>query len=50
MVGAILLCGSLPTIALTKRLVGKIPDRVHAIAYVALLVIVMITMIVTALT
>ncbi|MDA3629882.1 sulfite exporter TauE/SafE family protein [Saccharopolyspora sp. WRP15-2] len=49
-VGAILLCGSLPTIALTKRLVGKIPDRVHAIAYVALLVVVMITMIVTALT
>lgn len=47
-VAAALLCGSLPAIAVVKRLVGKIPDRVHAIAYLALLVIVLIAMIVTA--
>lgn len=32
-----LLCGSLPTIAVTRRVVGRIPDRAHAIAYLALL-------------
>lgn len=35
---AALLAGSLPTIALTRRIVGRIPDRVHAWAYVGLLV------------
>ncbi|KAA5830555.1 sulfite exporter TauE/SafE family protein [Saccharopolyspora hirsuta] len=49
LVGAALLCGSLPTIAVTKRVVGKIPDRVHAIAYLALLVLVLVAMVVTAL-
>lgn len=34
---AALLCGSLPTITLTRRLVGRLPDRVHAIAYLVLL-------------
>ena len=34
---ATLLAGSLPTIALARRIVGRIPDRVHAVAYVALL-------------
>ncbi|GAA1115002.1 sulfite exporter TauE/SafE family protein [Nocardiopsis composta] len=34
---AALLCASLPTIAVVKRLVGRIPDRAHAIAYIALL-------------
>ncbi|PKW15896.1 sulfite exporter TauE/SafE family protein [Saccharopolyspora spinosa] len=48
-VAAALLCGSLPTIALTKRVVGKIPDHIHAIAYLVLLVIVLIAMIATAL-
>ncbi|MDA3642885.1 sulfite exporter TauE/SafE family protein [Saccharopolyspora indica] len=47
-VAAALLCGSLPTIAVVKRLVGKIPDRVHAIAYLVLLLIVLIAMVVTA--
>ncbi|WP_410664309.1 sulfite exporter TauE/SafE family protein [Amycolatopsis sp. lyj-84] len=32
-----LLCGSLPAIAVTRRVVGRIPDRAHAIAYLALL-------------
>ncbi|MER7080317.1 hypothetical protein SAMN02982929_01809 [Saccharopolyspora kobensis] len=47
-VAVALLCGSMPTIAVVKRLVGKIPDRVHAIAYLVLLVIVLIAMVVTA--
>lgn len=47
-VAVALLCGSLPTIAVVKRLVGKVPDRVHAIAYLVLLVVVLIAMIVTA--
>jgi len=34
---ATLLAGSLPTIALARRVVGRIPDRVHAVAYVVLL-------------
>ncbi|MEL5953281.1 sulfite exporter TauE/SafE family protein [Streptomyces sp. CLV115] len=42
--GAALLIGSLPTIAVARRLVGRVPDRVHSIAYVALLVIVLIVM------
>jgi uncharacterized membrane protein YfcA len=48
-VAAALLCGSLPTIALTKRVVGKIPDRIHAIAYLVLLVVVLIAMVAAAL-
>ncbi|MGW3471559.1 sulfite exporter TauE/SafE family protein [Saccharopolyspora sp. NPDC000995] len=48
-VAVALLCGSLPTIALAKRVVGKIPDRIHAIAYLVLLLIVLIAMIATAL-
>ncbi len=42
-----LLAGSLPTIALTKRvLVGRqIPDRVHAVAYLILLGIILIAMV-----
>lgn len=43
---AALLCGSLPTIAIAKRVVGKIPDRVHAIAYLALLVVTAAVMVV----
>ncbi|MEY9874175.1 putative membrane protein YfcA [Streptacidiphilus sp. MAP12-33] len=34
--GALLL-GSLPTIALVRRIAGRVPDRVHSVAYVALL-------------
>ncbi|MBS9533056.1 sulfite exporter TauE/SafE family protein [Mycobacterium sp. M1] len=42
-----LLGGSLPTIALTRRVAsGRIPDRVHAIAYLVLLGVVLIAMIV----
>ncbi|MFD4252944.1 sulfite exporter TauE/SafE family protein [Amycolatopsis thermoflava] len=44
----LLLAGSLPAIAITRRVTGRIPDRVHAIAYVALLVAVTIAVIVTA--
>ncbi|MFG3526687.1 sulfite exporter TauE/SafE family protein [Streptomyces sp. NPDC047917] len=47
--GAALLIGSLPTIAVARRLVGRVPDRVHSIAYVALLVIVLIVMLVMGL-
>lgn len=35
-----LLAGSLPAIVLSRRLVGAIPDRVHAGAYIALLCVV----------
>lgn len=35
--GLALLAGSLPTIALVRRLGARIPDRAHAIAYVGLL-------------
>ncbi|HXD27413.1 MAG TPA: sulfite exporter TauE/SafE family protein [Arthrobacter sp.] len=41
-----LLAGSLPTIAVAKRLVGKMPDRIHAIAFIALLVVVLVSMLV----
>lgn len=41
-----LLAGSLPTIAIAKRLVGKMADRVHAIAFIALLVVVLAAMLV----
>ena len=36
---AALLCGSLPTIAVARKVVGRIPDRQHAIAYIGLLVV-----------
>ncbi|MCX4844528.1 sulfite exporter TauE/SafE family protein [Streptomyces sp. NBC_00893] len=42
--GAALLIGSLPTIAVARCLVGRVPDRVHSIAYVALLVVVLVVM------
>jgi len=45
--GAALLCGSLPAIAITRRVVGRIPDRVHAIAYLGLLIAVTIAMVLT---
>ncbi|MFD9963438.1 sulfite exporter TauE/SafE family protein [Amycolatopsis sp. NPDC058986] len=35
--GAALLAGSLPTIAVARRVLGRLPDRVHAITYVCLL-------------
>ncbi|WP_461143204.1 sulfite exporter TauE/SafE family protein [Salinifilum aidingensis] len=41
---AALLCGSIPTIALLRRLPGRIPDRVHAATYLALLIAVTSTM------
>lgn len=45
---AALLGGSLPTIALTRRvLAGRIPDRVHAIAYLGLLGVVLVAMLVS---
>ncbi|KAA9149838.1 sulfite exporter TauE/SafE family protein [Amycolatopsis acidicola] len=37
--GAALLAGSLPTIAALRRVPGRIPDRAHAVAYVALLAV-----------
>lgn len=40
--GALLLAGSLPTIALTRRHLRRIPDRAHAVAYVALLGVVLV--------
>ncbi|MDV9173918.1 sulfite exporter TauE/SafE family protein [Streptomyces sp. W16] len=42
--GAALLLGSLPTIALARRITGRVPDRVHSTAYVTLLVVVLIVM------
>ncbi|MFF4083442.1 sulfite exporter TauE/SafE family protein [Streptomyces sp. NPDC087218] len=41
---AALLGGSLPTIALARRAATRVPDRVHSVAYVALLVIVLLAM------
>ncbi|OKJ49569.1 permease [Streptomyces sp. CB02009] len=41
---AALLGGSLPTIALVRRAAAHVPDRVHSVAYVALLVIVLLVM------
>lgn len=40
-----LLAGSLPAIVLSRRLVGAIPDRVHAGAYIALLCVVTAVMV-----
>lgn len=42
--GAALLIGSLPTIAVAGRVVGRVPDRVHSVAYVLLLLVVLIVM------
>jgi uncharacterized membrane protein YfcA len=39
---AALLIGSIPAIVFTRRLVPRVPDRVHAVAYVALLVAVLV--------
>ncbi|MFF5565331.1 sulfite exporter TauE/SafE family protein [Streptomyces sp. NPDC012623] len=44
---AALLGGSLPTIALVKRVAGRVPDRVHSVAYVVLLVLVLLAMLLT---
>ncbi|WP_084725229.1 TSUP family transporter [Streptacidiphilus melanogenes] len=41
---AALLLGSVPTIALLRRVTGRVPDRIHSAAYIALLVIVLIVM------
>ncbi|WP_205669168.1 hypothetical protein [Amycolatopsis suaedae] len=46
---AALLCGSLPAIAVTKRAARKLPDRVHAVAYLVFLGVVLVAMIMTAL-
>ncbi|KUL46033.1 permease [Streptomyces sp. NRRL F-4489] len=44
---AALLTGSLPTIALARRVSGRVPDRVYSAAYVGLLVLVLVVMTVT---
>ncbi|WP_067693038.1 sulfite exporter TauE/SafE family protein [Nocardia jejuensis] len=44
---AALLAGALPTIALTRRLAARIPDRAHAIGYLGFLTVVLIAMVVT---
>lgn len=41
-----LLAGYLPTIFIAKRLVGKLPGRIHAVAFIALLVVVLASMLV----
>ncbi|MFJ3306955.1 sulfite exporter TauE/SafE family protein [Streptomyces sp. NPDC086549] len=41
---AALLAGSLPTIAVARRVTGRVPDRVHSVAYVVLLVVVLMVM------
>ncbi|GLU49809.1 sulfite exporter TauE/SafE family protein [Nocardiopsis ansamitocini] len=41
---AALLAGSLPTIAVVRRVAGPIPDRAHAIAYIGLLTVVLVVM------
>lgn len=42
--GAALLAGSLPTIAVMRRVAGRVPDRVHSVAYVGLLLAVLVVM------
>ncbi|MEW1866608.1 sulfite exporter TauE/SafE family protein [Streptomyces caelestis] len=44
---AALLGGSLPTIALTRRIAARVADRVHSVAYVVLLVTVLLVMLAT---
>jgi hypothetical protein len=46
---AALLAGSLPTIAVVRRLTPHVPDRVHSVAYVALLLTVLVVMLATGL-
>ncbi|MCF3128810.1 sulfite exporter TauE/SafE family protein [Streptomyces olivochromogenes] len=41
---AALLIGSLPTIVVTRRVTGRVPDHLHSAAYVGLLVVVLIVM------
>ncbi|MFI1368936.1 sulfite exporter TauE/SafE family protein [Streptomyces griseochromogenes] len=43
--GAALLIGSLPAIAVTRRVTSRVPDRVHSAAYIVLLMIVLIVMV-----
>ena len=43
---AALLAGSLPTIALSRRLLPPIPDRAHAVAYVGLLIAALVAVLV----
>ncbi len=43
-VGGTLLAASLPAIAVTRRLVRHVPDRLHAVGYVALLVVTLLSM------
>nr|WP_237693816.1 sulfite exporter TauE/SafE family protein [Streptomyces sp. SID2888] len=43
--GAALLVGSLPTIAVARRLTGRVPDRIYSVAYVVLLLVVLIVMV-----
>ncbi|WP_425579580.1 sulfite exporter TauE/SafE family protein [Streptomyces coacervatus] len=43
--GAALLAGSLPTIAVARRVTARVPDRVHSAAYVALLLVVLVVMV-----
>ncbi|WP_432176627.1 sulfite exporter TauE/SafE family protein [Streptomyces sp. Tue6028] len=42
--GGDLLLGSLPAIALARRVADRVPDRVHSAAYVVLLVVVLVVM------
>ncbi|MCE3550205.1 sulfite exporter TauE/SafE family protein [Pseudonocardia sp. RS11V-5] len=44
--GALLLAGSLPTIGVVRRLLPHVPDRVHAVAYVGLLVVALVAVLV----
>ncbi|MCK7622328.1 sulfite exporter TauE/SafE family protein [Streptomyces sp. RS10V-4] len=44
---AALLTGSLPTIALARRVSGRVPDRLYSSAYLALLILVLAAMTVT---
>lgn len=39
-----LLLGSLPTIAVARRVTGRVPDRVHSVAYVVLLLVTLAVM------
>ncbi|GLY63889.1 sulfite exporter TauE/SafE family protein [Amycolatopsis taiwanensis] len=44
--GALLLAGSLPTIAVARRLLPRVPDRLHALAYVGLLLAALIAVLI----
>jgi hypothetical protein len=43
--GGALLAGSLPTIALARHLVSRLPDRLHAATFIALRILVAVTMV-----